>query len=168
MPGCRRTTTFGKPMPSFGTSSMSHTMCIRSLAVAFIALLSLGANVAVADLATLESLSAFQTFSDTNANGLIDDGEIRDSAGATTAVHGFLAGVEADGFGDPLLTLLNEGTSTGLTVTLNTDPASNITISDSGMFSTSTNIETNALDSSGKQIVDLIDGSPITLSANEK
>lgn len=71
------------------------------------------------------------------------------SLGFATAAHGFFTKNDADGSGDPLLTLLNVGTSTGETATL--APSQSIEISSTGMFSTAGTI--------GDPFVDLIAGS---------
>lgn len=79
------------------------------------------------------------------------------SLDVATAVHGFLVGNDT-GSEDPLLTLLNFGTSTGQSATLVGPPEESIEISSTGMFSTSKTI--------GDPFVDLIDGSPVVRGDN--
>jgi len=133
-------------------------MCIRSLAVAFIALLSLGANVAVAELASTANFKAFAE------NGA--------SLGPADAAHGFLVGNESAEGGDPLLTLLNKGTKglvgtkwDGQTKLVIDGTATKIAVSDSGMFSTTNQ---GTLNPDGIPIWDLTEGNIVTPGAGKK
>ncbi len=80
-----------------------------------------------------------------------------------TAAHGVFTGNNT-GSGDPLLTLLNFGTSTGADAELKKADGTlvDILISSTGMFSTDAKI-TPALAIADGNLVDLIDGDPVAL-----